>query len=364
MKGLLTGPQFARTLRWLNQCPQDQQCFIQSNKSVFGRRLGLLATWLLCVSLLSFGAFARAAPMAAPIEWQSAHFQDHILVGTVWRGDGKPASWQALREAATKAQLVLVGEIHPNADHHQLQAEVLAAVVASGKQPTVVWEMIPAARQPQLDEWSAARSPDAGALGQTLEWHKGGWPAWSLYQPIAQVAALKSLKMIGTALPRDTMMTIGRQEVDGLAESLRERLHLELVLGERAQAGLMKSLRAGHCDLLPDSALAPMSVAQRARDGAMADAMLRDSESGHSVLIAGNGHIRQDWGVGALLSRLSPGARILSIAQIEVEADLSDPRAYFEQQDAANGYDFIIFTPRAEIKDYCAELRKRFGKEE
>jgi len=104
-------------------------------------------------------------------------------------------------------------------------------------------------------------------------------------------------------------------------------------------------------------------VAQRARDGAMAQAVLSASDIGQVVLIAGNGHIRRDWGVGGLLTRLAPAARTISIAQIEVQEDLADPAAYFATHDTATGFDFVVFTPRAEIKDYCAELRKRFGKE-
>lgn len=357
-----TSLQFARTWLRVNQCPQNPECYRGVSTGSIQQSLRSVASLLLAVVLVFVSATASAKPLRAPADWQSVHYQDHVLVGTVWRANGEPSSWEALAEAVTQAPLILVGEVHPNPDHHRLQAAVLAAVVASGQRPAVVWEMIPSARQPQLDEWTAAPLPDALALGETLDWRNSGWPAWSLYEPIAQIAAAKRLKMIGTALPRETMMNIGRKGADGLADNLKASLHLNVTLNKQAQAGLMKSLRDGHCDLMPESALAPMSVAQRARDGAMADAMLRAIDGGSSVLVAGNGHVRQDWGVGGLLSKLSPGTQSLSIAQIEVQAEQTDPHAYFEQQDAANGYDFIIFTPKAEIKDYCAELRKRFGK--
>lgn len=323
---------------------------------------GLIATLVFCTSCASIDSVVGNSALKAPSDWESEHYQDHPLVGTVWRGDGRPASWRELAEAVNHAQWVLVGEVHPNPDHHRLQATVLAAVVDSGKQPTVVWEMIPSARQAELDAWSNAENPDAAALGQTLEWSTSGWPAWSFYQPIAQVAATSRLKMMGTALPRDTMMTIGRKGADGMEDKLRAQLHLDIMLDEQAQAGLMESLREGHCGLMPDEALAPMSVAQRARDGAMASAMLSEDIHGPSVLIAGNGHVRKDWGVGSLLSQLSPEAELLSIAQIEVQAERFDPDEYFEQHDAGSGYDLLVFTPKAEVKDYCAELRKRFGK--
>jgi len=319
---------------------------------------------------LSFTLFASTKTPAitsllqAPSQWESEHFQDHPLVGSVWRGDGKASNWQDLAIALEAAQLVLVGEVHPNVDHHRLQASVLAYVAASTKLPTVVWEMIPSTRQSDLDDWVMATAPDASALGQALEWSDSGWPAWEMYQPIAEVAALHQLKMTGAALPRETMMNIGRHGANGVDEQLQARLHLDVALDQHAHAGLMDSLREGHCGLMPDEALINMAIAQRARDGAMASAMLGEDGKQASVLIAGNAHVRNDWGVAGLLNMLMPQAEILSIAQIEVSADEPDPNFYLEWHDSGDGYDFVVFTPKAEIKDYCAELRKQFGKEE
>ncbi|MFK7963303.1 MAG: ChaN family lipoprotein [Burkholderiaceae bacterium] len=304
----------------------------------------------------------RALTVSPPTYWASAHYQQNLLVGTVWQGSGEPASWPVLNDAIADAAMVLVGETHPNPDHHRLQAAVLQAVSTAGKRPTVVWEMIPAARQTDLDEWAASGWLHPDRLGKTLAWDKSGWPPWAIYQPIASVAATRQLRMIGTALPRATMMSIGRKGEQGVSAEMRQKLHLDIQLAKSAQAELRTTLREGHCNLMPESALAPMAVAQRARDGAMAQAMLSGSKGGSSVLIAGNGHIRKDWGVAQLLAKLAPSVRTLSIAQIEVEDGVLDPTSYFEKHATANGYDFVIFTPRAEIKDYCADLRKRFGK--
>ena len=319
-------------------------------------------TGVLVLALGWAGTDVDASTVSVPANWLSPHYQRNLLVGTVWKGTGEPAGWLGLNKAIGHAGLILVGETHPNPDHHRLQAAVLEAVATAGKRPTVVWEMIPAARQADLDEWVERGWQDPQGLGKSLAWDKSGWPPWAIYQPIASVAAARRLRMIGTALPRATMMNIGRKGEQGVSADMRENLHLDIRLDKVAQAELMTSLRQGHCNLMPEAALAPMAVAQRARDGAMAQAMLSGNDGGHSLLIAGNGHIRKDWGVAQLLAKLVPGVKTLSIAQIEVEQDVLDPTTYFEKHATANGYDFVIFTPRAEIKDYCADLKKRFGK--
>ena len=66
----------------------------------------------------------------------------------------------------------------------------------------------------------------------------------------------------------------------------------------------VEEVRAGHCGMLPDEMLAPMATAQVARDIAMAD-VIAASLDAHAadgvVLIAGNGHVRRDFGVPAWL---------------------------------------------------------------
>jgi uncharacterized iron-regulated protein len=45
----------------------------------------------------------------------------------------------------------MLGEIHPNPDHHVLQAEFLGHMVGKGRKPAVVFEMVTRAEQPILD---------------------------------------------------------------------------------------------------------------------------------------------------------------------------------------------------------------------
>jgi len=267
----------------------------------------------------------RDTPLTAPASWQSVHFQDHPLVGTVWRGTGEPAGWQALDEAVSQANFVLLGEIHPNPDHHRFQARVLSALTVMGRQPRIVWEMIPAARQPVLDNWLSSESPNADKLGQALDWQSSGWPEWAIYQSIAQVAARERIRMIGAALPRETLMGIGRRGIEGLNAPMRARLHLNIEMPAQAQTALIQSLRDGHCGLMPESALAAMSVAQRARDGAMAAALSGTQSDADAVLIAGNGHVSQDGGGGGSRARPKTEAQSTDIAQIEVQDQPSAP---------------------------------------
>ena len=79
------------------------------------------------LALLLFGC---APAYLSPLE------RDHPLVGRNWDTRAQAfVTRDALIQRAAGARLVLLGEIHDNADHHRLQAEVLAALLKAGRTP-------------------------------------------------------------------------------------------------------------------------------------------------------------------------------------------------------------------------------------
>jgi len=315
-------------------------------------------------------ALLATSPSAASAfelpDWASEHYRSHPLAGSVWRGDGSEADLDEVAGAAATADYVLVGETHPNPDHHRLQAKFIRALLVSGRRPAVVFEMVPAGLQTALDAYVRDNPSDAAGLGAALDWEARGWPAWEIYQPIAEAALEAGLPMRAGDLDREVIRTIGRQGAAALDQPDRERLGLDVPLSADHEADLLENLRVSHCDLLPEQMLKPMLTVQRARDGALAAAMIdavsNDAGTDGAVLIAGAGHTRTDWAAPAVLDRLAPGAKVVSIGLIEVEDGQNAFADYADAPDAPEArYDFVIFTPRSEVKDHCAELGERFA---
>ena len=311
-------------------------------------------------------ALALAASPVSAFEWpdwQSPHYRDHPLAGTIWRGDGSPADRAALAAAVIAADYVLLGEIHNNPDHHRIQAMLIGELVAAGRRPTIVFEMIPAGLQKQLDDHLAGSPNDAAGLGPAVQWEARNWPDWSIYQPIAEVALEAGLKLKAGNLDRDVVQRIGKTGAAALDPALAERFGLNRPLDPELQADLMETLKESHCNLLPEAALAPMLTVQRARDGALADAMLSAGKKGGAALIAGTGHVRRDWAAAAAIKARVRDAKIVSVALVEVEEAYNSFSEYDFAADAADlPFDYVVFTPRADLTDHCAELTKRFGK--
>ena len=321
------------------------------------------------ISLATFAAglafFCAPADLAA---WRSPIARDHPLVGRIWQpATGAFVAARNVESAAAQADVVLLGEKHDNLDHHLLQARLVRAMIGAGRRPAVVFEMIAEDRQAALDGWLSEHPADAAGLGGALDWDASGWPPWSTYQPIAEAALEAALPLRAGNLPKRLAREIGAREIGrtglgALDSARRTRLGLDEPLPPAAAARLRRGLFEGHCELMPEAALDPLVNVQRARDAVLADNLAKSlalANTDGAVLIAGGGHVRSDYGAPIYLSRLAPGRSLVTIVFVEVEDDATTPTAYAELYEGSLPFDFLWFTPRANDRDYCLELKRR-----
>ena len=247
---------------------------------------------------------------------------------------------------------VLLGEKHDNPDHHALQARVLEALVDAGAKPVVAFEMFDVEKQPAIDEARRASPRDAARIASAVDWEHSGWPSWSFYAPIVQLALDAELPIVAAGLSAAKMRAM-MKPADGVPPDLDEGAQLT----PEQRASLTDELRASHCGHLPEAMLPVMIRMQRARDVAMAKALAANVDDVHreGVLIAGTGHTRTDRGAALDLTARDPSRPVSSVAFVEVERGKDQPRAYASRWNTtALPFDFVWFTPRATDDDPCA----------
>jgi uncharacterized iron-regulated protein len=316
--------------------------------------------------LMLTAVLATASPMAAPAahaetQWLSTHFRDHPLVGTIWTSDFKPMTPEQLETAVLEANFVLLGEIHNNADHHRLQAQMVETLVRAGRRPAVIWEMIPASMQADLNRHLQSGSKDAGKLGGVLQWTERGWPDWAIYQPIAEAALAANLPLLGGAIDRETSRAISKS--DPSQANLLMELNLHQPVKPEIVEALGKVIEEGHCNMLPKAAVKPMLMVQRATDAHLAKIVAAATPKEGAVLIAGSGHVRKDWAVPTFIRQTLPDATIASIAFFEVDPERRSASDYAEAiAGLEKPYDFIYFTPKMDLVDHCAEMAEHMKK--
>ncbi|TFG93703.1 MAG: hypothetical protein E4H11_08015 [Myxococcales bacterium] len=101
-----------------------------------------------------------------------------------------------------------------------------------------------------------------------------------------------------------------------------------------------------------------MVDAQRARDGALARALI-DPGPGGAILIAGSGHTRADLGVPWVLRAWAPEAAVASVAFVEVQRDALTLAEAVRAAADVGPHDFLWFTPRVDDLDPCTRFREQ-----
>lgn len=255
------------------------------------------------------------------------------------------------------ARYRLLGEVHDNPAHHQIRARLITRIAATGARPAVVLEQFDLDRDEALAVAQAAGADaeqlvDAGGLDRK-SW---GWP---LHEPIVDAALAMRLPLRAGNLSRAQLGTLQAGAIPRAGASWYARFHAARWTDAQA-AGLRNDIVESHCHRLPEAIVPRLVLAQRARDAAMAQALVDDATMDGAILIAGNGHVRADRGVPVYLHAeglRDADARSISVGIIEVRPE-DERRSDFPQQVIADhpGFDYVWLTEAAARDDPCERI--------
>jgi len=225
--------------------------------------------------------------------------------------------------------VLLLGEQHDAPMHQVLQQQIVEALAARSVLAAVALEMA------DSGDSTAALRPDASEeqARTALQWNNDAWP-WAAYGPAVMTAVRAGVPVLGANLPRVQMR---RSMADA---------QLDQRLPGPALKAQQQLIRQGHCDLLPESQITPMTRIQIAKDRRMADTVKAAVQPGQVVvLISGSVHADKLLGVP---QHLPPELRVKSIR-------LRSGTTGGEHE----SFDGVWLTPATPDKNYCADLAKQ-----
>lgn len=255
----------------------------------------------------------------------------------------QPVPWQA---RLSGDGVVLLGEVHDNAEQHRLRLAVLRRALAAGWRPALVMEQFDTDRQVDIDRARREQPGNAQFLIDRAAPANSGWD-WTHYRGFVELALDNGLPLIAGNLSRTSATQVARRGLEATfgAERLRE-LGLDRPIEQAWQAAQEREIHEGHCAALPASALPGLALAQFARDAVMAELLRRHARHG-ALLLAGNGHVRRDIGVPRWLGDLDP-RRLFVVGYLEPGGG-----------GHAGRFDAEVVTPAAVRPDPCAAFRSR-----
>jgi uncharacterized iron-regulated protein len=317
----------------------------------------------LLVALLTVALFLP--PAAA--DWREAPWQSfeanlwstHHVAGLIWSPtEARELKPEELVSALASKRFVLLGELHDNPDHHRLQAWLVSQL----KPAAVVLEMVDVDQAAALEAAQAAADWQPAGLGAAVDWEQRGWPSWPTYQPIAEAAKATGAKLVAGNAERAKARALVSRGLDALDRTEMARLDLDQPLPATIAEALQAEIALAHCDLLPESLLPSMALAQRLRDATMADRLLAAAgRGGRAILITGNGHARRDRGVPFVLAgRDVAPAEIVSVMLVEVDPEAGTAADLVPLDAGGNPVaDYIWITPAVSRPDHCEEMEKQ-----
>ena len=248
-------------------------------------------------------------------------------------GNRQLAQTSARLDVLLPADVLLVGEQHDASAHHDLEQQIVSSLASRDLLAAVALEMA------EVGVSTAKLKPSStdAQTRRALQWDDKAWP-WTAYGPAVMTAVRAGVPVLGANLPRD-QMTVSMK--DG---------SLDARLPGSALKAQQQGIRIGHCNLLPEGQITPMTRIQVAKDVAMADTIHQLLLPGKTVvLLAGSGHVDRRLGVPQHL-RAGLNAKALHLRA----GDASDA-------DRAETFDAVWVTPALPETDYCAGLKEQLA---
>ena len=241
-----------------------------------------------------------------------------VLASTVW------SEWSG--------DVMIIGEYHDNPVHHAQQQNAVNEI----RPAAVVYEMLTPEEAAALAD--VPRDPDAMRQA-TQGFH------WTNIADYADVLA-RSPVIIGAALPRTTMRAAFSDGAVAAFGADAAQYGLSASLPSEQQATREALQFDAHCAAMPREMMAGMVEAQRLRDARFSQVALDAlAEFGAPVVvIVGSGHVRQDWGIPAVLARAAPEVRVFALA--------------FGEGAGGGTYDAEVVTPAPARGDPCEVFRR------
>lgn len=266
-----------------------------------------------------------------------------ISTGCIKTTDLKhPARFYDLHQQATLSQdlvigqlqetrLVVVGEHHNNARHHQAQLKVIQMLHRSGRNVAIGLEMFRHNSQEPLDQWiSGQLSEDQFKPIYLKNWNF----KWELYRPIFKYAHDNRLPMVGLNVSRKITAQVARHGFESLSTEQKGALEgITCQVTPEYEKFIRKAYESHKHAEIDFNNFCEAQLVWDAAMAAHADSYLKQRPETVMVLLAGSGHARKP-GIPFQLRKRS---------QLPVVVILPETRKVFDKSHlTSNDADYIL----------------------
>ncbi len=255
------------------------------------QKLPLILSVLTAFFTLSGCAGAkRPSPIMATIPGVSEHFKIGQILDLK---TGTALSFDRLIDQISSKDLIFIGEVHDNPEHHLIQVQILQALVECCSPISIAMEFLEKLQQPTLERYHRGELDESEFLKE-VDWG----PDYHFYRPLIRIAKQHGAAVLAINAPREVVRKVARQGLESLDEPERNKIAKEIDLSNEAHKKYVREAyeRHTHGDL---KEFDYFYEAQCVWEDTMAES-LAEYLKGHEkklIVFAGNGHIINKFGI-------------------------------------------------------------------
>lgn len=259
------------------------------------RRLTLvLVPCITLILIMGCAGMKRPMPPVATLTGSPDRFRIGQILDL---GLGKAVSFDEMMDRIAQMELVFVGEVHDNPEHHLIQVQILMALAGSSGPPDIAMEFFQRSHQQALDRYLMGELNEEELLRE-VDWNRTWGHGYHFYRPLLLWAKQNRARVLAVNAPIDIVRKVAREGIGGLSAlergELAERIHLE----DNAHRAYLEKIYGLHIhrDL---KRFDYFYQAQCVWEDTMAEAISDYFRDGGTrlVVFAGNGHIVNRFGI-------------------------------------------------------------------
>jgi len=210
---------------------------------------------------------------------------------------GREVSFDEMIADLATVSTVYVGETHVNADHHEVQLDILKALYERNPDIAVGMEMFARPYQDVLSRWVEGDLSEEAFLRKT-HWYATWRFDFALYREQLHYIRENGIPLKGLNIEFHIPSKIAAGGIDSLLPYQKDQVPDRIDLDDAKHRDYVKSVYDNHADhVTRHYAFEDFYAAQVVRDEFMAAEVSRHATTRQVVVFAGKGHIIRGWGI-------------------------------------------------------------------
>jgi len=245
----------------------------------------------------------RSGPITVKVSGISGHFRIGQIVDLK---KGKVLPFEKFIDEIASKEIIFIGEVHDNPEHHLIQLQILQALMDAYGPLTIAMESFQKPQQPYIDQYLKGDLTESDFL-EEVNW-RGGWGLdYHLYRPLMLLAKQNRSKVLAINAPYDIVRKIARHGIESLDETERKNLAKEIDLTNKSHRAYLQNAfkHHTHIDLKKfDYFYEAQCVWEDTMAQNLAEYLNKNRRK--LIVISGNGHIINRFGIPDRTIKRSP----------------------------------------------------------